>query len=391
MSFKIKRIVLICVILGGALSALFGLSRMKAPPETRQTQELDLLVEAMPLEKSDVNFSVTSQGVVRPLTETIVSAEVAGAIVSVSPKFVAGGVFDEDEVLLRIDPTNYEVALEQAEALVRQRQIEFDGAEKLKSQGYRAETEYASAAAALASARAELVRARRNLERSYIRLPYAGMVRSKEVDIGQYVNVGSRLGVTFATGTAEVRLPLTDADLAFVDLPTPGQLAVNGEPGGPLVTLSAEYRGRTETWPARIARTEGVVDDRNRVTYTVARVDDPYGLESGNDLLPLPMGTFVAARIDGRTVEDVIRVPRQALRGNSELMFIDAESRLRIRKVDLLRSDRNYAYLAGGAEPGERISLTAIESPVNGMRVRVDGEESDEDDGQQVASGSAAQ
>jgi RND family efflux transporter MFP subunit len=304
---------------------------------------------------------------------------------------VAGGVFGADEVLMRIDPVNYEVALEQAEALVRQRQIEFDGAEKLKSQGYRAETEYASAAAALASARAELVRARRNLERTYIRLPYAGMVRSKEVDIGQYVNVGSRLGVTFATGIAEVRLPLTDTDLAFVDLPTPGELAANGEPGGPRVTLSAEYRGQTETWPARIARTEGIVDDRSRVTYAVARVTDPYGLASGNDSVPLPMGTFVAARIDGRTVEDVIRVPRQALRGNSELMFIDDESRLRIRTVDVLRTDRNYAYLSGGAVPGERISLTAIESPVNGMRVRVDGEAPGEDDDRQVATGSAAQ
>lgn len=387
MTFKIKRIVLICVILAGALAALFGLSRLKPPPETRETSELDLLVEVMPLEETAVNFSVTSQGVVRPLTETIVSAEVAGAIVDVSPKFVAGGVFAADEVLMRIDPTNYEVALEQAAALVRQRQIEFDGAEKLKSQGYRAESEYASAAAALASARAELVRAQRNLERTYVRLPYAGMIRSKEADLGQYVTVGSRLGVIFATGTAEVRLPLTDTDLAFVDLPTPGELGAGAAPGGPRVTLSAEYRGRTESWPARIARTEGVVDDRNRVTYAVARVDDPYGLESGNDSAPLPMGTFVAARIDGRTVEGVIRVPRQALRGNSELMFIDEESRLRIRTVDVLRTDRNHAYISGGATPGERISLTAIESPVNGMRVRV----VDDDDDPQVAAGSSAQ
>jgi hypothetical protein len=217
------------------------------------------------------------------------------------------------------------------------------------------------------------------------------MVRSKEVDLGQYVNIGSRLGVTFGTDIAEVRLPLTDTDLAFVDLPTPGAMANGDEPDGPVVTLSAEYRGRTESWPARIARTEGVVDERNRVTYAVARVVDPYGLESGNDTLPLPMGTFVAARIEGRTVDGVIRVPRQALRGNSELVFVDDESRLRIRAVDVLRTDRNYAYIAGGAAAGERISLTAIESPVNGMRVRVAGETHDEGDDRQVASGSVAQ
>lgn len=361
---------------------------MKPPPETREPENLDLLVDVMSLAEASIDFSIISQGVVRPLTETVVSAEVAGAIVRVSPKFVAGGVFDKDEVLMRIDPTNYEVEVEQAEALVRQRQIEFDGAEKLKTQGYRAETEYASAAAALASARAELVRARRNLERTYIRLPYAGMIRSREADVGQYVNVGSRLGVTFATGVAEVRLPLTDSDLAFIDLPMPGKLATQSDGAGPPVTLSADYHGRRETWPARIVRTEGVVDDRSRVTYAVARVLDPYRLEREGGPVPLPMGTFVSAEIRGRTISDVIRVPRHALRGNRELVFVDENNRLRIRSVDILRTDRNYAYVTGGAEAGERISLTAIESPVNGMRVRVEAEGQDEE---RVASGIAAQ
>lgn len=388
MSFKIKRIFLICTIVAAAVGVAAMLGQMKPPPETRETADLDLLIEVMPLEASTVDFNITSQGVVRPLTETIVSAEVSGAIVEVSRKFVAGGVFSANETLLRIDPTNYEVELEQAQALVRQRQIEFDGAEKLKSRGYRAETEYASAAAALASARAEQVRARRNLERTDIRLPYAGMVRAKEVDVGQYVNVGSRLGVTFGTGVAEVRLPLTDSDLAFIDLPAPGDA---DRDAGSAVTLSAEYRGRHATWPARIVRTEGIVDDRSRVTYAVARVEDPYGLQRRDAHVPLRMGTFVSADIVGTSVANVIRVPRQALRGNSELIFVDEDDRLRIRSVDILRTDRDHAYLSAGAEAGDRISLTAIESPVNGMRVRVDGEDDaeSEDDGEQVASGSA--
>ena len=133
---------------------------------------------------------------------------------------------------MRIDPTNYEVAFRQAEALVKQRQIEYDGASKLRSQGYRAEAEHASAAAALASAEAELTRANRNLQRTYIRLPYAGIVRSKEADLGQFVNMGTPLGITFATDHAEVRLPLTDTDLAFIDLPTTGEQGANNV-GGP--------------------------------------------------------------------------------------------------------------------------------------------------------------
>jgi RND family efflux transporter MFP subunit len=319
----------------------------------------------------------------------VLSAEVAGSIVSVSPDFVAGGVFARNDVLMRIDPVNYEVALKQAEALARQRQIEFDGAEKLRNQGYRAETEYASAAAALASANAELVRAQRNLERTYIRLPYDGMVRAKEADLGQYVNVGSRLGVTFATDFAEVRLPLTESDLAFVDLPQPGQML--GPDDGPGATLTARHRGLTSEWSARITRTEGVVDERNRVSYAVARIDDPYALRRGNDTgLALPMGTFVGALVEGATIDDIIRVPREALRGNSQLMFIDDENRLRIRQVEVLRADAEYAYLSGGAEAGERIILTTIESPVNGMRLRTsdDPVETPAADDKRVAAGS---
>jgi RND family efflux transporter MFP subunit len=389
MSFKVKRILLIVSIFVVAIGTAFILGKTKPPPETKPIEDVTLLVEVMELDQSAANFTITSQGTVRPRTETVLSAEVAGSIVSVSPNFVAGGVFERDEVLMRIDPANYEVALSQAEALVRQRQIEFDGAEKLRSQGYRAESEYASAAAALASANAELVRAQRNLERTYVRLPYDGMVRAKEADLGQYVNVGSRLGVAFATDFAEVRLPLTESDLAFVDLPQPGQMAGPGD--GPGATLTARHRGVTTEWSARITRTEGVVDERNRVSYAVARIDDPYALRRGNDAArPLPMGTFVGALVEGTTVEDIIRVPREALRGNSQLMFVDDENRLRIRQVEILRTDAEYAYLSGGAEAGERIILTAIESPVNGMRVRTgdDPVETPATDEKRVASGS---
>jgi len=371
MSFKLKRILLIVSILMVPIAIAAVLWQMKPPPQTRDIDDIDLLVDVMPLEKTTATFTVATQGTVRPRTETVLSAEVSGSIVSISPKFVAGGVFAANEVLMRVDPVNYEVALAQAEALVNERQIEFDGAEKLKSQGYRAESEYAAAAAALASATAELVRAQRNLARTYIRLPYDGMVRAKEADIGQYVSIGSRLGVTFATDFAEVRLPLTDSDLAFIDLPEPGQLNSTGSADGPRVTLTARRGGHTSEWPARITRTEGVVDERNRVTYAVARVDDPYALQPSSDAtVPLPIGSFVAAQVEGTTVDDLIRVPREALRGNSQLMFIDEESRLRIREVEILRTDARYAWLSGGADAGELISLTAIESPVNGMRVR---------------------
>ncbi len=283
---------------------------------------------------------------------------------------------------MRIDPTNYEVAVSQAEALLRQRQIEYEGAKKLRSQGYRAESEFASAAAALATAEADLVRAKRNLERTFIRLPYAGMIRTKEADLGQFVNPGTRLGVTFATDYAEVRLPLTDRDLAFVDLPYAAEITATGESKGPGVVLSAEQRGRRVEWSAQIVRSEGVVDESSRVTYAVAKIEDPYALDSEH--VPLPMGTFVTASIEGVAMQGLLRVPRHALHGSDQLLFVDSENRLRIRTVNIARADSEYAYINGGAEAGERVILTALESPINGMPVRT-ADDSKEAPGEKVA------
>ena len=371
MSPKIKRSLLIVGLIVAALVISSLLGKMKPPPQKKEASIVELVVETMILEEHTVGFEIRSQGTVKPRTETILSAEVAGTITRVSPKFVAGGVFREGEELLQIDPTNYRVAVEQAQALLEQRQIEYDGAKKLKAQGYRAEAELASAAAALALARTELVRANRNLERTSIKLPYAGIVRSKEVDIGQYVNPGSRLAVTFAIDYAEVRLPLADSDLAFVELPSVADVANELQARGPRVVLTATQRGEPAEWIARIVRTEGIVDEKSRVTYAVARIEDPYVMNTDGDFrAPLPMGTFVQARIDGNVVEDVIRLPRSAIRGNGQVVFVDEEDRLRIRSVDVLRADADYAYLTGGAKAGDRISVTAIESPINGMKVQ---------------------
>ncbi len=378
-----KRFALIAAILTGAVVAFLLMSQMRPAPPKKERVDLDPLVEVLELENMTANFEVTSQGTVRPRTETVLSAEVSGTIVEISPKFVAGGVFGRGEVLMRIDPTNYDVAVSQANALVRQRQIEYDGALKLRTQGYRAEAELASAEAALASAKAELVRANRNLERTFIRLPYAGIVRAKETDLGQFVNPGTRLGIVFATDYAEVRLPLTDLDLAFVDLPDALEItASGGSDAGPRVVLSATQRGEQQTWDARIIRTEGVVDEKSRVTYAVARITDPYALDG--DGMPLPVGTFVNATISGAAADNVIRVPRTIVRGSDELVFLDEEDKISIRKVQIIRGDADYLYIGGGAVPGERVVVTALEAPVNGTRVRTSADE--RGDSSQVAS-----
>ena len=127
-------------------------------------------------------------------------------------------------------------------------------------------------------------------------------------------------------------------------------------------------KGERREWQAHVVRTEGVVDETSRVTYAVARIDDPYGFDTG--LPTLPMGTFVSATMAGIAPGEMIRVPRSTVRGSNQLVFVDADNRIRIREVDVFRFDANYAYLRDTSLIGERVVVTALENPINGMQVR---------------------
>ena len=118
----------------------------------------------------------------------------------------------------------------------------------------------------------------------------------------------------------------------------------------------------------------------------MARIEDPYNLltDAAEDS-PLPMGTFVSADVEGTTVDNVVRVPRVALRGNDQLMFIDADNSLQIKTVDVLRADAEYAYLNGATIFADRITMTAIESPLNGMQVRTSDDPVEELSNRQLA------
>ncbi len=163
---------------------------------------------------------------------------------------------------------------------------------------------------------------------------------------------------------------MTDQDLAFVEIPDPREVTRSGGADGPLVKLTAVQKGQLTEWDAQIVRSEGVVDEKSRVTYAVARIVDPYRLHSAGPSLPI--GTFVAASIAGSNEVDVIPVPRGAVRGADQVLVVNDDSEIEIRTVDILRADSNFAYLSGGVSAGERITTTAIEAPTNGMAVRTD-------------------
>jgi RND family efflux transporter MFP subunit len=212
--------------------------------------------------------------------------------------------------------------------------------------------------------------AERDLARTEVRAPFDGRVRDERVDVGQFVSRGVSVGTLYAVDFAEVRLPVPDEELAFLDLPLvwPGELPA-GE--GPEVRLVARFGGDEHEWLGRVVRTEGEIDPRSRMVHVVARVEDPYGRRAAAGRPPLAVGLFVQAHIRGKLARAVALLPRAALRESGQVLVVDAAGRLRFRDVDVLRAQRDEVVIRAGLADGERVSLSPLTTVVDGMRVRV--------------------
>ena len=388
MNRGIRRTLQVLLPIAVVLAAVIGARTMVAlKPEapTRPPEVTIPLVRVLDVELTDTTFTVHTQGTVEPRTESQLVPEVSGRIVEVSPSFVAGGFFEPGDLLFRIEPYDYEKVLvqreaeiesarlrivqEEAEAEVAQWGWDRIGTGQARSLTLR-EPQIASANAGLDAAEANLDTARRNLERTEVRAPYAGRVREKNVDVGQFVMVGTPVARIYAVDAAEIRLPLPDDQLAFLDLP----LNYRGESGrvrGPRVTLRVKFAGRNHAWEGRIVRTEGEIDPRTRMVHVVAEVQNPYGRGADPTRPPLAAGMFVEAEIDGRVVENVAVLPRAALRGTDQVLIVDDENRLRFRTIDVLRTTIDEVIVQGGLAAGERVNLSPLEAVSDGMQVRI--------------------
>jgi RND family efflux transporter MFP subunit len=389
MNRTFKALLPIGIVAAGSLGA-WALFMSRSKPETRIPEPVVPLVRVQTVRLQDVDLTVTSQGAVNPRTESVLVPEVSGTVIEVSPSFISGGFFEEGDVLLRVDPYDYRQALVQARANVTQAELRVaqemaeaavaldewedlgdgDDAPSLTLR----EPQLADARAALAAAQAALEKAERDLERTAIRAPYAGRVREKHVDLGQFVNRGAAVATIYAVDFAEIRLPLPDSELAFIDLP----LDYRGEVGqqrGPEVLLRANFAGQTHEWRGRIVRTEGEIDPMSRMVHTVARVKDPYARGDDPGRPPLAAGMFVEAEILGLTARGVAVLPRSALRSGSRILLVDEESRLRFREVSVLRATRTEIIVDGGLDDGDRVCLSSLVAVTDGMRVRTEDEQ----------------
>jgi RND family efflux transporter MFP subunit len=383
-------------IIGIAFAIMLAKSAKK--PESKIAQPKLPAVEVKIAEATRHTYRIQSQGTALPRTSIRLVSEVSGKVVSVAESFDVGQIFTKGDVLLKIDARDYELALAQARSQVAQAQLrlqmevkeadvvrrEWELLNQGEPSGLQArEPQLASARAALEAALAAEEAAKRNLDRCEIRAPFDGMVARAGVRPGQFAALATPLGELFATDVVEVRLPLIASDLSFIDLPRPGAKVALGQ--APKVTLSARAGERRTEWLGHIVRSEETVDPMNRMVYVVAQVIDPYGLAK-RDGAPLRSGTFVRASIEGRTQENVIVLPRHALRGKNQVWIVCEKStlqewlgyrepshhkRLIFRSVDVSFADAKQVIVAAGIQQGEQVVVSLLAAVVDGMGVKV--------------------
>jgi RND family efflux transporter MFP subunit len=378
-----KRIWMPLAVLAFGGIATVGLVAATPSLDTRKPQHKSPAVRVVRAEPRPVKLVVRTQGSVTPRTESELVAEVSGRIIAVSPSLASGGFLEPGEILVHIDPSDYEIALERARAALSRAESQvglartaLERQESLaqRSVGSSKELDAARSAgqvaeADLRDARAAVTQAERDLERTRVRVPYAGRVRQKKVDVGQYVNRGTPIARVYAVDYAEVRLPIPDREAAYLDLPIDYR-GDAGESRGPSVLLRARYAGRDHTWTGHIVRTEGELDPRTRMIHAVARVEDPYARSEDVDRPPLAVGLFVEAEIEGRERGDIVVLPRESLRGADQVAIVGDDGRLELRRVEVLRRDRDRVLVSAGIRAGERVTAGPLAVAVDGMRVR---------------------
>ncbi len=375
----------VLVVASAGIAALLISSRPENAIEP--AREIIPRVDVTEVVLQDLRIPVQAQGTVASHRDTTLVAEVSGKIIELSPSFNAGGYVAKGDVLARIDDNDYQAALfraraqiERAESALAQEkgraQVAKREWERLENRGQRSQEardlylrkpQLEEAEAELLSAKADLRRAEQDVDRTIIRAPYDALIQETQSDLGQYVAAGSPIARVFSVDFAEVRLAIPQGRLGYLDLP-----GVSGFPEdeAPPVDLYTDIGGTVSHWQGRLHRTEAALDERSRVLFAVARVDDPYALQVG-DHEPLRVGTFVKANIIGRSIDDLVVLPRYALRAGNLVWVVDEQQTLRNREVTTLRTGGDEVYISGGLQNGDLVSLTLLSNALPGMKVTI--------------------
>ena len=361
------------LLVGGGMA--YGLLVGKPGPAPAAAPETaPPLVDLVTVQPALHSLSVETQGTVQPLREIDLISQVAGRVISTADSFAAGGFFASGQPLVRIEEADYQFAIARAEsergrALQARREWRDLGSEQANDLFLR-KPQLAAAEAALRAAEADLDAARLDLERTRVSVPFKGRISEKYVDVGQYVTRGTPIARVYATDVAQVRLPLTDRQVALLHLPLSYESGEDNSPAGAEVVLRARFANQTWEWRGRIVRTDASIDVDSRMVYAVAEVQQPFAREPDSERPPLAPGLFVSATISGRQIDGLVELPRDALRTDGSVLVVDNQQRAQSKPVAVLQSTPHRMWVSG-LDRGDRVIVSDPSVAVAGMEVTV--------------------
>lgn len=388
-----KRLLQIIVTLVLLALGVFGMQTITAsrqevkrrkPPTPAPT------VRVMDVRTKSHRVIIEGEGTVRPLDEIRLVPQVGGKVISVSPALVNGGRFSKGDVLLRIDPVDYQLALALAEAKVKDGESRLQIAQEESAAAKEEwrinhpggstknldppplvakEPQLAAAHAMLEAYRADLKKARLSLERTILKAPFDGRVSQENVGVEQFISPGQVLATLYSTEAVEVVVPLEDRDTFWFHIPgfSPGR-----GPGAAAEVL-AQMTGRAISFDGRVVRAEGQIDPKTRMFPVVVRVERPYAKRP-----PLAVGLFVTVHIKGSVLPESVLIPRSSLHQDNIVWIVDQDGHLRFQKVKVARYQGTRVLIRNGLKTGDHIVISPMEAVTDGMTVRtVDAEEHD--------------
>lgn len=372
LSFALALVLIVVLVV---VVVVMQMTKSKADKEERS--QLVPAVAVLPVRTVDRALELVSQGVVESMRDVVISAEVGGRVVEVSPNLLQGAVVTEGEWLVRIEKADYHSALLLAKAGMEDANLQLDQEKARRDQALRdwkklgrgepsdlvlRKPHIASAEARLVSATEEVERAGRNIERTEITAPFSGTVREESVEFGAVLTPGSMVARIYSTDKLEVRLPLSLED--FGSLPRDEEGKVTGE-----VTLKGVIGMDEYRWSGRVVRMDGEIQ---RATLSATVIVEVEASETNPVYLRRPpVGLFVEAVIPGMVIAGVVEIPRWALRGKDRVLVVDGDSRMHEVQVTIRRSLPGTVLVSDGLKDGDLVIVTRMSGVVDNGKVEV--------------------
>lgn len=367
-------------ILSASAAAIVVINRTEpTAQQIEMTRKSAALVETVTVERGTYSPQLTMLGTVEPAQQIVLSPRVSGQVSGLSPKFVPGGMVREGDLLLQIDPADFQNALSisQSELLQAQASLEIEQGRQTLARKELAlladtiegmnralvlrEPQIASIKAEVKAAEAAVQRAKLDLERASVFAPFDAHILSRSVNVGSQVTPGDELAQLVGIEQYWVMAAVPVRSLQWVQFPQSG-----GK--GSAVSLR-----NPDTWPegterhGYVARMIGALDQQTRLARVLITVPDPLG--RNENAPPLILGSLLETRIEGRPIEDVVRLSRNYVR-ERDTVWVMNDGKLEIRDADIAFRDAEYAYIRDGLQSGEEVVTTTLATVAEGIGLR---------------------